>query len=209
MYLTKTKALAVKAVKETLDASYVEPDFRSVQVSLEYPDKSQSIPCIWVNFDPIGPLRPVGVGYSENVVLAGGPEMTQVTRWSYAGNITYTIVAMSSLERDRLFDEMVAVLGLGQFDSARSTFRTLMENDPLIAIQVNYDEVEQRGFSAAPGTPWGTADFMYECTLSVQATGEFVSAVGTNELLPISSIQVIPWAVPLETDPMPDGTWIG
>lgn len=209
MYMTRTKALAVKAVRDTFDAAYVNPDFRSTQVSLEYPDKSQSIPCIWVNFDPIGPLRPVGIGYYEDTVVGAGPNVTRATRWSYAGNITYTVVAMTSLERDRLYDELISVIAFGQYDPARSEFRNAMETDPLIAIQINYDDIDQRGFSAAPGTPWGTGDFMYECTLSVQATGEFVSASGTSELVPISAISVVPWAEPLETDPLPGAGWIG
>lgn len=206
MYLTKTNTLAVKAMKATLDADYPEEDFRDTFVSLEFPVAEQSIPAIWVTFDPIGPLRPVGVGYYEDTVSGQGVE--RATRWSFAGNIIYTMVAMTSLERDRLFDQVVSILAFGQFDPERSAYRTAMETDPLIQISVNFDEIDQRGFTASPGTPWGTSDVMYECSLSVQCLGEFVSASGTDTLLPISAINLISWNEQFEVDPTV-GTWLG
>jgi hypothetical protein len=206
-YLTHMKAIATKAMKSTLDGDYAEPDFRDIQVSLEYPVEQQSIPAVWVDFDPIGPLLPVGIGYEE---FTAGPTTGAVaaTRWSFAGNITYTVVAMTSLERDRLYDELVRTIAFGKYDSTRAVFRDTIEQDPLIEVQVNFDRIEQRGFAASPGTPWGTPDMMYEATLSVQSTGEFVSTTGSAELFPISRVDVYSWRPPIESDPVPGGTWI-
>lgn len=207
MYLTHAKALAVKAMKTTLDSDYSETDFRDIRVSLEYPVEQQSIPAVWVDFDPIGPLLPVGLGYQE---FGPGPTTGSVaaTRWSYAGNITYTIVAMTSLERDRLYDELVSIIAFGKYDPTRAPFRTIMETDPLLAMNINYDKIEQRGFAASPGTPWGTPDMMYEATLSVQAMGEFVSVSGSTELFPISQVDVYSWVENVEVDPIGGTGWI-
>jgi hypothetical protein len=209
MYLTAAKTLCVKAMKTTLDSDYAEADFRNVQVSMEYPAKQQTLPAVWVDFDPIGPLNPVGIGYKEYSDVAGdGGGGAAATRWSFAGNIIYTVVAMTSWERDRLYDELVAIIAFGQYDSSRAPFRHIMETDPLLPIHVNFDRIEQRGFAASPGTPWGTADMMYEATLSVQSTGEFVSTPSTTVLYPISRIDVFTWVSGVQQDPLPGSGWI-
>ena len=204
--------MAVKALKTTLDSDFTNPKFRNLPVSLEFPVKVQSVPAVWVDLDPIGPLRPVGVGHVEDAAATapgGGPGFLRTTRWSFAANIVYTIVTMSSLERDLLFDEIVGIMAFGQFDAQRGEFRNTIENDPLISMQVNFGTIDQRGFSASPGTPWGTTDMMYECSISMQCQGEFVNAPGTTVLIPISAVTVIPWVEGLETDPTTDGGWIG
>jgi hypothetical protein len=207
MYLTRMKTMAVMAMRTTFDSDYPEPDFRSIGVEVEYPVLAVSIPGIWVDFDPIGPLRPVGIGHFENVAVDGG--IRRAVRWSFAGNITYTAVALTSLERDRLFDQMVSTIAFGQVDAQRGEWRSTMENDPLLQVSVNYDEIDQRGFSAAPGTPWGTEQMMYEASIGVMVQGEFVSSPGTELLVPISSVNLYQWALPIETDPVPGGDWIG
>lgn len=206
MYLTHIKSLAVKAMRLTLDADYPESDFRNVPVEINYPTRPTDFPSVWVDFDPIGFLRPVGVGHVEDSIVDGG--FSRVVRWSYAGNITYTACAMTSLERDRLFDQLVSVVAFGLVDEERGQFRRIFETDELIQVVMNFDEIDQRGFSAAPGTPWGTEEMMYEATIGLQVQGEFVSSPSGDPLLPISTIEVVSWVSELESDPDPTGDWL-
>ncbi len=199
MYMTHVKAVAVKAMKSTFDADFPEADFRDLRVSIEYPVLSTDFPSIWVDFDPIGPLRPTAVGHFEDNSVSGGFE--RVTRWSYAGNLTYTCVALTAFERDRLFDQMISVIAFAQVDTQRGEFRSIMETSPLVAINVNYHEIDQRGFSAAPGTPWGTDAMMYEATMGMSVTGEFISVPSAELLLPISQVDVFSWVNGVARDP--------
>ena len=209
MYLTHAKGLLVKAMRTTFDADYPEEDFRDVPVSIEFPTKKNQVPGIWLNYDPIGPIHPVGVGYFEDNLDVDTGGFYRSTRWSYAGAAIYTVVAHSSLERDRLFDQVVSAIAFGQFDTQRGEFRETIESDPLIAMQVDFDQIDQRGFSAAPGTPWGSNEVIYEASISVRVTGEFISQPGTTLLMPISQIDVYQWVTDLESDPVPTGTWLG
>lgn len=194
-------------MRTTLDADYSEPDFRNVPVEMEYPVKETDFPSVWVHFDPIGPLHPVGIGYFEDTPVDGG--FMRTTRWSFAGNINYTMIAMSSLELARLFDQVVSIIAFGLYDDQRREFRSTLEQDPLIQLGVNFDEIDQTGFSAAPGTPWGTDDMMYEGTVSIQVEGEFVSTPGTELLVPIERIKLITWVSGLQSDPTTGGGFIG
>lgn len=206
MYLTRVKTLAVKALRTTLDADYPVPDFRSIPVEMEFPVKEGDYPSVWVDFDPVGPLRPVGIGHFEDAPVTGG--FLRTTRWNFAGIVKYTVIAMSSLERDRLFDQVVSIIAFGTYDDQRGEFRDCLEQDALIQLGVNFDEIDQTGFAAAPGTPWNTDDMMYEATLSFQVTGEFVSTPGVDLLVPIEQIRLITWVKDLETDPTTGEGWI-
>lgn len=210
MYLTHVKTLFRDAMSKTFDGAYPVPDFRDLLVSMEYPTKEGEIPSIWLDFEPIGPLRPVAIGGYEDEFDEDAGVYHRSARWSFAGNITFTSVALTSLEADRLFDQIVAVIAFGQLDPTRSQFRQQIENDDLMEVSVNFDQVDQRGFSSAPGTPWGTDSMMYERTISIQAVGEFVNKPGSYELLPISGYKIYEYINELESDPSPpppDG-WI-
>lgn len=210
MYMTRTKAICAKGMRTTFDADYPVIDMRNMSVELEYPVRDTEVPAIWIDFDPIGPLKPVGVNHVESISAPGG--FVQTTRWSFAGNATFTVVAMSSLERDRMFDEVAAIIAFSQYDTQRSEFRRVIETDPLIQLSMTFDQIDQRGFSAAPGTPWGTDDMMYEATLAVQCIGEFVNEPGTTLLVPIERIRVFEWVSGVETDPTAgdgQGEWLG
>lgn len=197
MYMTYTKKAAVDATKAAFGASHREADFRNIYVSIEYPIDKASYPGIWVNFDPIGALNPVAHGYYE---LDGSNR--KVFRWSFAGVIEWTIVAMSSLERDRLFDAVVGMIAFGHDGGNYGDFRSAISNHPLIGLTPNYDEIDQRAFGASPGTPWQTDEVLYEGTISVDAIGEFVSAEGLGEpLIPTSSITLVQWVEDFEDEP--------
>lgn len=203
MYLTHVKTLAQKATSLAFQA--MPGDFGNTYVSLEYPVREHEYPSVWVNFDPTGYLTKMGVGHWEYADDDQGSRL--IARWSFAGSISLTVTAMTSLERDSLFDAVVAMIAFGDVNTDLGVFRSTVENDPLVILQVNFDQIDQRGFAAAQGTPWGTDEMMYEATVSLTCIGEFISAPGTDLLLPISAIEVISWAEDVEEDPT-TGPWL-
>ena len=188
MYLVPLKALLVHALKPVFGDFYPQSDFRSdVNVGIEYPVDKQGYPGIWIDYADTAPLRQAGVGHRETA-LDG--TLTNATRFKFEGTASFTIVALSSLERDRLFDEMIRVMAFGRQDGATSLFRDTLEDNDLLAVNAKFDEIEVGGNASAPGTPWGTDEIIYERTISLDLLGEFVADAVAGSMLPLSAIVV-------------------
>jgi len=189
MYLTVLKAAVVEALRATFDAEHPQPDFRGINIGIEYPVEQSSYPGLWVNYDDTDELTVAGINHTEVAVINGVDR--PVTRWRFAGTITITVVALSSLERDRLYDELVKVMAFARVNPSISEFRDLIELNDLIAMNGNFDKLRPSGDNAAPGTPWGTDEFIYEKSLSMDLIGEFVSDPDALTLVSLSAIRVL------------------
>jgi hypothetical protein len=212
MYLTRLKTVLTVALRETFDAEYVHPQFRGIHISIEYPEKRDNFPGVWVDFEPMGELIRAGIDHGEYRESEANPtRAVRFTRYRVQGNATYTVVALTSRERDALFDEVVRTFAFGSEHQSTKDYRRYIETNDLIAINMDFDSIAQRGFAASPGTPWNTDDIVYEATISMNLVGEFMSDNATGELLPISAIVVSPlvegdsgddpWEYPEEQDP--------
>lgn len=218
MYLVPAKACIVDALQTTFASSFIDDGFQGTTVSMEYPMVRQNYPGIWCNYDDSDALSIVGIGYTESVWDYPNPNdptqpdpnhvgdnaVHEVTRWSFAGQVTLTFVALSSLERDNLYDQFIRVFAFSRLENAQTDFRTIIENNDFIGMYVNWDELRPHGDAASPGTPWGSEDeVIYEKSVSFDVAGEFVSDPVTNELVLLSSIVVI--GTPTDVDDQPDG----
>jgi hypothetical protein len=202
-YLTHLKTALVMALKQTFDSNYPESDFRNMHVSIEYPVSKAAYPSIWVDYEDSGKLTIAGIRHTE--VLTEGNDIRFITRWRFSGYAQFTVVALSSLERDRLYDELVRILAFsrgGLDDPEINTFRQYVENNPYIAMNMDFDEIESAGNAASPGTPWGSDEIIYERTINMELLGEFVSDGTTYELVPLSAIRIYPQVQ------KPDGTYV-
>ena len=189
------------------DSAYPSHDFHDLYVSIEYPLKKQTFPGVWVQYDDNDSLRIAGLDHKE-FVLDDLNQPHEVTRWEFAGTVTLTCVALTSLERDNLFDEMVRIYAFSRIEHNPTPFRDIIENNDFIAVVVNWDQLRPNSDAAGPGTPWGTDDIVYEKSLSFDVEGEFVSDPGTQALLILSSIVTIgSYAGNPETGPI--SSWKG
>ncbi len=191
MFLVALKTLLVEAWRATLDVDYPVVDFRGTWVSMEYPLAKTNYPGVWVDFLPSADVQTAGIGhveYVEDPVLPG--QYHRATRWRYAGVFQMTCVALTSLERDRLVDEVVRVMAFGAELPATQEFRSMIETNDLVACQVQWDKFSLGGKGETPGTPWGTDEVVYEMTVSVDCQGEFVSGGAEGLLVPISQVVV-------------------
>jgi hypothetical protein len=188
-YLRTIKTTAVQAIQQAFQARYPEPDSgggtRDLFVSIEYPVEEAQYPAIWVDYEG-SELRTVGIAYTE--MDASG---NVYARWRFAGHIVFTIVALSSNERDMIYDQMVALIAFAAQSDFPSEFRQVVEAAPLVRVVWSFDTVEDRQPAAAPGTPWGTMDLIYERGFALQVIGEFVSDPNDYELVNLSEIQVV------------------
>ncbi len=164
MFLDSLKTLLTQGMTLTFNETYPVEEYQNLYFSIEYPVDRAAYPGVWVDFDPSDQLVNVGIGHAEYAEVDG--KFQTYNRWEFRGHATYTIVALSSLERDRIFDELVRVIAFGLLEPARSVFRQTIDSNQFIAAIMNYDNIEVGGSSAVPGTPWGSQEIIYEITLS-------------------------------------------
>jgi hypothetical protein len=189
MFLTPLKTLLVTAIRNTFDEAYPVEEWQNLAAGIEYPIERDAYPSIWVDFEPVDEIQTVGVGSFFTSPVVNGNSYTYL-KWKYQGNATFTIVALSSWERDRIFDEMVSVLAFGRMNPAQSVFRQTIVDNEFIAAQFDGDEIAIRGFAQNPGTPWGSEEIIYEVTLGIRLIGEFNSDVDSTSLVPLSAIDI-------------------
>jgi hypothetical protein len=193
MYIAPLKTLLVEALQGTFDSVYPVTKFRNVHASLEYPVDPQDYPSLWIDYDDTQPLLRAGIAHLEDLTDSG-TTVAPFTRWRFQGYVSITAVALTSLERDELFDEVVRVVAFGNEDTVIGRFKDMIANNDLIGANLQTDKIDVRGSAAAPGTPWGTDELMYERSLNLEIIGEFVPDPATGTLVPLSKILVLPTA---------------
>ena len=193
MFLTPLKTAITLAMRDTFDEEYPSAEFRGLHVSVEYPISEVEYPGVWVGFDIVGDVENAGVGHIERSEPDEDGHRRSVKRWRFQGITTYTVYALSSHERDRLFDEIMKIVAFGNESNARRRFRYAIEHNDLIAVNFDFDQTSARGFAASPGTPWGTDDVIYEATIGMETLGEFVSEGVGPSLVPLSDVVFYPY----------------
>lgn len=192
MYIAPLKTLLLEGTRLTFDSQYPVPEFRQVHADIEYPVDIQNYPSIWVDYEDTQDLVKAGIAHLETRDPVTDAPRQPFTRWRFQGYASFTVVALTSLERDRLFDEVVRVIAFGGEDEIVGRFKRYIEDNDLIAANLNTDKIQPRGAAAAPGTPWSTDELMYERTLNLELIGEFTPDPVTGSLLPLSKIILIP-----------------
>jgi hypothetical protein len=185
-------SLLTQAVRLTFNSNFPVPEFQNLHVSPEFPILREDYPAIWVDFEPTGAIETAGIG---DVFLYTTPDENDVVhrykKWLFRGYATYTIMALTSLERDRLFDEVVKMIAFSQLNPQYFTYRQTIEDNPWIAAQIDFDQIAQRGKSATSGTPWGSDDILYEITTASAVIGEFASDLSTGEFILLDQVQFV------------------
>lgn len=197
-YRTPLKGMIVQALKGTFDEDYpnstIKPEvsFAKVHVSIEYPALPANYPGIWVDYDDTAPLVKAGVDHEEDSTNTDG-DAVKITRWRFTGYISLTVTALSSLERDLLYDDLVSIIAFAKQDPIKGRFVKMAESNDYIGCNLDTDTISSRGSVAAPGTPWGTDEVVYEATLNLNVIGEFVPGPdASTPLLLLSEIIVVP-----------------
>jgi hypothetical protein len=203
-YMVPLKTALTTAFKRVFDAEYTVEQFRNIRVSMEYPVEPQHYPGLWVDYDDTGSLVNAGVAHSE--VEVSGSTTSRYLRWKFSGYLSVTVAALTSLERDRLYDEVVKVVAFGRQSPTARQFRAFIEDNDLIAVNLDFDTIEPRGNAVVPGTPWGSDEIIYERSLNIQVIGEFVSDSETGDLVPLSLVvieveELLPGQEPTVPDP--------
>lgn len=187
----------------TFDEEFPQVDFRKINIGIEYPATQAEYPGLWINYEDTDEVRIAGIKHRELIIKQNG-EYGEVTRWKFTGQISITCVAMTSLERDRLYDEVVRTFAFGRETPALSQFRDKIESNDFIAMNINFDSFQPNGDNQTQGTPWNTDEYIYEKTLSMEVIGEFVGDPSTMDLVELSAIAVEGTPLPNQSAPWPE-----
>lgn len=156
-----------------------------VTVDMEYPMKKEHYPGIWVNFS-FTEMVNSGIGMEILTSTVGEDEEVNwepVKEFQFKGRISLTIVALTSLERDRLSDAVVSMLMFSRppeyvitkVNEDTKQFRQLIESlatNPYISMTINHDEVIPGGQTMTTGVPWDDEIPGYEDTYSFDILGQ-------------------------------------
>lgn len=162
-----------------------------VTVDMEYPIQKENYPGIWVQFS-FSEIVQAGIGHEPLVrsVLAEATEDTpEVVNWEpvrevqFKGRVTLTIVALTSLERDRLADAVITMLAFSRPPNAVLTnpsedtrqFRQLIASlagNPHVSLTINHDAIVPGGQAMTTGVPWDEEIPGYEDTYSFDILGQ-------------------------------------
>lgn len=182
------KTAVVLALREELLGSTIRTgDLKIKSVDLEYPLVKEKYPGIWVGFTLTEPIQKAGIAHELMIKDETDPNWTKwepVQEAFLKGRVTLTIVALSSLERDRLADYLISHLMFLRPPSTvltnpskdiqqnRSLLRSLSEN-PYVSIGINSDVLTPGGQSNQVGTPWSETILVYEDSYSFDVFGQF------------------------------------
>jgi hypothetical protein len=198
-YMVGLKTMLIEALKLTFDSEFPESDFRNLNISMEYPVEEHNFPGLWVSYEDVQDLQTAGIGHAEYGPPDVNHAVTTYKRWRFGGYVTITIVSQTSLERDRITDQLVSLIAFGEENPATLQFRSYITNNEFIGCNFDWDRIKMTGQNESPGTPWGSDDMLYERTMALSCFGEFVSSGSTNKLIALSSVQFYPLS-PVDTD---------
>ncbi|ACU41357.1 hypothetical protein ET08_114 [Mycobacterium phage ET08] len=156
-----------------------------VVIDMEYPLKKEAYPGIWVQFSFSKILRS-GIGHElllKTEEPGGRTNWEPVLELQFEGRVSLTIVALTSLERDRIADTVVSTLIFARApervitDPNRDTkqYRQLVDRlakNPYVTMTINHDEVIPGGQATQTGAPWDEELATYEDTYSFDILGQ-------------------------------------
>lgn len=184
------KRSVVAALRTALTGTSLSlPNGSEVHVDLEYPMKAEHYPSVWVQFS-VRKMQTSGIGH----------EWTQkngdvVRQWMYDGDVALTLVALTSIERDRIADALMSYFAFsrpGTKEQSLSPLYQELADNPYVSMTINSDQLTPGGQSVTIGVPWDPDRLAYEDNYRFQLHGEFQSVwTPSTDVTRLRAIRVI------------------
>lgn len=187
------KRAVMNALREALTGTTLNHlvNGADVTVDMEYPIEKEHYPGIWVQFS-FNEIVQAGIGHEpllRTVVAEATGTTPEQVNWepmrefAFKGRVTLTIVALTSLERDRIADAVITMLAFSRppdsvitkADEDTKQFRQLIEslaNNPYVSLTLNHDQIIPGGQAMTTGVPWDEEIPGYEDTYSFDILGQ-------------------------------------
>lgn len=186
-------------------------------ISIEYPTAKEEYPGIWVQFS-IDKLQRAGLGM-ETWTKDGDGNWGAIQEWMFDGRITLTIASLTSKDRDRLADSVLAQLAFARSPdlSLRDTTKDarqmrglidLIEANPYVFMTINTDIIAPGGQTTSQGTPWSENILLYEDNYSINCEGQFNMRFSFDGVYSLAEIRPNPSLI-REQQELNDAQWRG
>jgi len=190
MLITAVKIAVVEALVAGFNAINPAPSGRQVgipssntldltpnSVTIEYPKEMAHWPAVFVQFRP-SKTQWSGL-YPDSYTLPSGQYIynapaAQMDRTGYfEGSIDLQILALTSEERDQLWDTLYNLVLMNPGNPGSYAFYQSLVNNNLIGMTILQGTVQTLGDTVAPGTPWSPEELSYEASVRIQCVGDF------------------------------------
>lgn len=187
------KRAVMNALREALTGTSLNHlvNGTDVTVDMEYPIEKENYPGIWVQFS-FNEITQAGIGHEPLIRTVTAPATSttpETVNWEpirefqFKGRVTLTIVALTSLERDRIADAVITMLAFSRppesviTKAAEDTkqFRQLIDSlarNPYVSITLNHDQIIPGGQAMTTGVPWDEEIPGYEDSYSFDILGQ-------------------------------------
>lgn len=213
------KTAVILALRDAITGTSMRLANSKINVDMEYPLELTQYPGIWVQFS-LTKLQRAGLAHevmTSRTVNEGTPEeyinWEPVQEWAFEGRVTMTIVALTSLERDKIADMLVAMLAFSrppmrirtkpQDTKEHKTLLTELANNPYIYMTLNTDQIIIGGQSMAQA-PFDPENILtYEDNYSMDMVGQFAIKFQNDGLFTLARID----EVQTMADRIPNPVW--
>lgn len=174
------------------------------RVTIEFPEEPEDWPFILVQ------LRPTLISWTgitpDEIVNAGTedhPSYKRIRQGRFEASCMLQIFALSSEERDRMWDNIVNLLLLGRTRNPTDNFYSIIDTHDLIGMTIMEGSIRPVGDSITMGTPWDPEVLTYEATVEFDITGIFYADEFNTDLITLTEAKIYDY-VPLNNE-LPHG----
>jgi hypothetical protein len=159
-------------------------DLTPNSVTIEYPKEMALWPAVFVQFRP-SKTQWSGL-YPDTFTLPSGQylygsQAAQMDRTGYfEGAIDLQILALTSEERDQLWDTLYNLILMNPGNPGSYAFYQSLVNNNLVGMTILQGTVQPLGDTVAPGTPWSPEELSYEASVRIQCIGDFYESKFDN-----------------------------
>lgn len=170
-------------------------------IDIEYPMDKQNLPGIWVQFS-IDNLQRGGLNMGAWTKDTNGV-WGEIRTMIFNGKITMTCAALSSKDRDRLADTIIAQLSFARAPDLvirnvgkdAQQFRALitaLNDNKFVSMTLNTDQILSGGQTVTNSVPWAGNELLYEDNYSIGCHGQFNIRYNFDGVFELAEIGIDP-----------------
>lgn len=212
MFIVAAKTAIVEALRSVWYISEsdneLNPDLKASdrpyprRVTIEYPEEPEDWPFILVQ------LRPTLISWTgitpDEIVNAGtedSPSWKRIRQGRFEATCMLQIIALSSEERDRMWDNAVNLLLLGRTRNPTDNFYSIVDTHDLVGMTIMEGSVRPVGDSISMGTPWDPEILTYEAAIEFDITGIFYADEYNSDLVTLTHASIYEFIPTAEQEP--------
>lgn len=197
-FVEAVKRTVVVSLRRVLTDSSLSLSDSTLHVDMEYPDERESYPAIWVQFS-FTDLEDCGLGHVQYIQEDDGTT-TRVRQWRYKGRVSLTMLAFTSLDRDRIADRFVTLYSFADivaseddpFTDPNMDFLRELDQSPYVSMTLQSGTLQPLGQGVSVGVPWDPSQLVYEDGYAFSLEGQFQQTYNPKYGYRLSRIDIHP-----------------